>query len=61
MKYMKNGGIAHISKASNNSPECNDLLKVRHIYLSRRSMSVGNGKDTTFWHDKWCGQCIPQG
>jgi hypothetical protein len=55
MKYMKNGGIAHISKGSNNSPVCNDLLKVRHIYLSRRSMLVGNGKDTSFWHNKWCG------
>ena len=21
----------------------------------RRSMLVGNGKDTSFWHDKWCG------
>jgi hypothetical protein len=47
--------IGLLSKNSKNSPVWNDLLKVRHVYLKGRSMVVGNGKSTSFWHDRWCG------
>ena len=54
-KYLKKGGIVFLKKSNKNSPVWNDLLKVRHIYLKGRSMIVGNGKSTSFWHDRWCG------
>lgn len=54
-KYLKKGIIFQLKKSNKNSPVWNDLLKVRHIYLKDRSMMVGNGKMTSFWHDKWCG------
>jgi hypothetical protein len=47
--------VCVLTKNPKNSPVWNDLLKVRHIYLKGRSMMVGNGKSTSFWHDKWCG------
>jgi hypothetical protein len=53
--YMKKGLISLLSKSPKNSPVWNDLLKVRHIYLKGRSVVVGNGKNTSFWHDRWCG------
>jgi len=54
-KYLKKGMICMLTKNPKNSPVWNDLLKVRHIYLKGRTMQVGNGKSTSFWHDKWCG------
>jgi hypothetical protein len=33
----------------------NDLLKVKDIYLCGRYIKVGNGSDTDFWRDPWCG------
>jgi hypothetical protein len=47
--------INMLSKNPDNSPVWNDLLKVRNIYLKERSMVVGNGRSTSFWHDRWCG------
>lgn len=55
-KYLKKGGITHLKKSNKNSPMWNDLLKIRHIYLKGRSMISGNGRFTSFWHDRWCGQ-----
>jgi hypothetical protein len=52
---MKKGMISLLAKNPKNSPVWNDLLKVRHVYLKGRSMKVGNGKNTSFWHDRWCG------
>jgi hypothetical protein len=54
-KYLKKGMIGLLSKNPKNSPVCNDLLKVRNVYLKGRSMVVGNRKNTSFWHDRWCG------
>jgi hypothetical protein len=54
-KYMKKGMVGLLAKSPKNSPMWNDLLKVRHVYLKGRSMKVGNGKNTSFWHDRWCG------
>ena len=44
-----------MKKRYKNSPVWNDLLKVKHIYLKGRSMRIGDGKTTSFWHDRWCG------
>jgi hypothetical protein len=33
----------------------NDLLKVKDLYLSGRYIKIGNGWDTDFWSDPWCG------
>jgi hypothetical protein len=55
-KYKKKGMISLLAKNLKNSPVWNDLLKVRHVYLKGRSMKVGNGKNTSFWHNRWCGQ-----
>jgi len=54
-KYLKKAMIRMLTKNPKNSPVWNDLLKVRHIYLKGRMMRVGNGKSTSFCHDKWCG------
>jgi hypothetical protein len=51
-KYLKKGRIAYLKKSSKNSNVWNDLLKVSHIYLKGRSMFMGNGKSTSFWHDR---------
>jgi hypothetical protein len=32
-----------------------DMLHVKDIYLSGRSMRVRNGERTHFWGDTWCG------
>jgi hypothetical protein len=53
-KYLKKGPIALLTKNHKNSPVWNDLLKVRQVYLKGRTMIVGNGKSTSFWHDRWC-------
>jgi hypothetical protein len=54
-KYMKKGMISLLAKNPKNFPVWNDLLKVRHVYLKGRSMKVGNGKNTSFWHNRYCG------
>jgi hypothetical protein len=33
----------------------NDLIKVKDLYLSGRYIKIGNGCDTDFWNDPWCG------
>ena len=54
-KYVKDKCIAQLSSKPTNSPVWNDLLKVKDLYLSRRIKCVGNGRDTDFWNDPWCG------
>jgi hypothetical protein len=54
-EVFEKGMIGLLSKNPKNSPVWNDLLKVRNVYLKERSMVVGNGKNTSFWHDRWCG------
>lgn len=33
----------------------NALLKVKDLYLKGRIVKIGNGLDTDFWRDLWCG------
>jgi hypothetical protein len=33
----------------------NDLLKVKDCYLAGRNIKIGDGFDTDFWRDPWCG------
>jgi hypothetical protein len=54
-KNLAKGPIALLTKSPKNSPVWNDILKVKHVYLKGRAMIVGNGKSTSFLHDRWCG------
>jgi hypothetical protein len=54
-KYRVKGGIASLREKPTNSPVWNDLIKVKNMYLAGRIMKVGNGADTDFWEDPWCG------
>ena len=54
-KYLKKGMVSLLKKSPKNSPVWNDMLKVRNVYTRGRSMIVGDGKSTSFWHDRWCG------
>jgi hypothetical protein len=54
-KYLKKGSLCFLKKSYKNSLVWNDLLKVKHIYLKGRSVRIGDGKNTRFWHDRWCG------
>jgi hypothetical protein len=38
----------------------NDLLKVKELYLAGRYIKVGDGSDTDFWRDPWCGSITLQ-
>ena len=44
-----------MKKSYKNPPVWNDLLKVKDLYLKGRSVVIGDGKSTSFWHDRWCG------
>lgn len=55
-KYVKSSWVAQLKHKQTNSPVWNDLLKVKEIYLSSRVMALGNGENSDFWRDPWCGQ-----
>jgi hypothetical protein len=54
-KYRVKGWIASLGEKPTNSPMWNDLIKIKDLYLASRIMKVGNGADTDFWGDPWCG------
>jgi hypothetical protein len=54
-KYRVRGGIANLKNKPSNSPVWNDLIKIKNLYLSGRIVKIGNGEDTDFWLDAWCG------
>jgi hypothetical protein len=54
-KYKIDRGIAQLRQKPRNSSVWNDLLKVKQLYLKERIMIVGNGSNTDFWEDPWCG------
>jgi hypothetical protein len=33
----------------------NNLIKIKELYLAGSKIVVGNGRDTYFWRDPWCG------
>jgi hypothetical protein len=53
-KYLSNSCVYLAKHKQHDSPLCCDMLKVRDIYLSGRSMKVNNGERTHFWGDTWC-------
>jgi hypothetical protein len=54
-KYNIKGGIVNLRKKPYNSPVWNDLIKMKDLYLAGRIVKIGNGIDTDFWCDPWCG------
>jgi hypothetical protein len=34
----------------------NDLIKIKDLYRYGRVVKIGNGEDTNFWLDAWCGE-----
>lgn len=54
-KYVKKECITQIKHKQTDSRVWSDLLKVRDLYLENRLMKVGNGENTDFWNEKWCG------
>jgi hypothetical protein len=34
----------------------NDFIKIKDLYLAGRIMKFGDGRDTNFWKDPWCGR-----
>jgi hypothetical protein len=54
-KYKVQGGSNKIKYSPLNPPVWNDLIKIKELYLARRKIIIGNGRDTDFWRDPWCG------
>ena len=53
-KYMGGGKvIGTIKNRLDDSPVWLDLLKIRHVYLANRKITVNNGLSTLFWEDSW--------
>jgi hypothetical protein len=53
--YRVRGGIATLKYKPSNSPVWNDLIKIKNLYMYGRVVKIGNGEDTDFWLDAWCG------
>ena len=45
--------IGTIKNRLDDSPVWSDLLKIRHVYLANRKITVNNGLSTLFWEDSW--------
>jgi hypothetical protein len=54
-KYLINSCVFSVKHKAHDSALWTDMLKVKDIYLSGRSMRVNNGERTHFWGDAWCG------
>jgi hypothetical protein len=53
LKYINQKPLYLVPNRKNDSPVWSDLLKVRHIYLKRRTFRVNNGKLVSFWLGIW--------
>jgi hypothetical protein len=54
-KYLARSCVFYAKHKLSESPLWADMLKVKDIYLSGRSMKVNDGKRTHFWGDTRCG------
>jgi hypothetical protein len=54
-KYLSNSCVYLVKHKPYDSALWSDMLQVRDIYLSGRSMEVNNGEITHFWGDAWWG------
>jgi hypothetical protein len=54
-KYKITHDIWTVRIKVNDSPVWGNLLKIKEIYLKGRTMIIGDGKSTDFWHESWCG------
>jgi hypothetical protein len=52
-KYLSNSCVYSVKHKPYDSALWSDMLQVRDIYLSGRSMEVNNGEITHFWGDAW--------
>jgi hypothetical protein len=55
-KYLENSCVFSARHRPHESPLWTNMLKVKDLYLSGRSMNVRNGRRTHFWGDKCCGE-----
>jgi hypothetical protein len=53
VKYIRDYPTCLIPNKINDSPIWSDLLKVRHIYLTRRGIKINNWQRLSFWLDSW--------
>jgi hypothetical protein len=53
IKYVKGAPICLIKHSQHDSPVWSDLLKIRPVYLKRRTFKVRDGKMVSFWMDSW--------
>jgi hypothetical protein len=53
--YKIRGEISNLKCNPLNSPVWNNLIKIKELYLAGRKIIIGNGRDTDFWRDPWCG------
>lgn len=54
-KYLKGIPLALVKKGPNDSHFWKWLMKVKDHFLKYRKKIIGNGEDTSFWFDTWCG------
>ena len=54
-KYMCRDTVSSVTHRLDYSSIWADLLKINPIYLTGRSISVRNGRITSFWLDSWLG------
>jgi hypothetical protein len=54
-KYLPNSCVFSDKHKAHDSALWTNMLKVRDIYLSGRSMKANNGERTHFWGHAWCG------
>jgi hypothetical protein len=54
-KYLNNSCVYLARHKTHDSALWLDMLHVKDIYLSGRSMRVKNGERAHFWGDTWCG------
>lgn len=55
-KYKLQNWICQVKSTVNDSPCWADLMKLKQIHMGGRIMIIGNGMQTDFWNDCWCGQ-----
>jgi hypothetical protein len=54
-KYIQSKTLSQVKAKPLDSPFWKGLMKVKDDFLKRGSFKIGDGKNTSFWEDKWLG------